>query len=234
MMENKVKSFEKLNNVPLWNRVRGQLKHALLAGQFEPGETLALRSLSEMFGTSVTPIRDAVNHLVAQGVLEAGPRNSASVPDVAADLLREITFVRAKLEGCAAHVAAAHSTPKLVADLREQLKTMRCLIRSRDLESYLDVHRNFHFTIYASAGVPLLQEMIENLWLRTGPVLSYVIPEYVVSLRGTDHHESLVGAIEAKDGATAEAEIVADIEEAAKYLLSCADSDGSIRRPLAT
>lgn len=231
MMDSRAKPFEKLNTVPLWNRVRNQLKHALLAGRFEPGEMLTLRALSEMFGTSVTPVRDAVTHLVAQGVLEAGPRNAAVVPDVAADQLHEITFVRTELEGRAAREAAIKATPELVASLRTQLEAMRSLIQNRDLDSYLDVHRNFHFTIYSGVGIPLLHDMIENLWLRTGPVLSYVIPEYVVSLRGTDHHERIVDAIEVKDGVTAEIEIVADIEEAANYLLSCSDDTGRIRRP---
>ena len=85
--------FNKLDNAPLWTRVHHQIKHALLAGRFEPGETLTLRALSEMFGTSVTPVRDAVNHLVAQGVLDAGPRNAAVVPDVAALQLREIILI---------------------------------------------------------------------------------------------------------------------------------------------
>ena len=56
------------------------------------------------------------------------------------------------------------------------------------LESYLEHHRKFHFAIYAMSGVPLLVETIENMWLRCGPVLSFVIPEYVVLLKGTDRH----------------------------------------------
>ena len=189
-----------------------------------------VRSLADMFGTSVTPVRDAITHLVAQGVLEAGPRNSAVVPDVAADLLREIIVVRTEPEGRAAREAAINIDGTLITRLRDQLSTMHALIESRDLETYLDVHRNFHFTIYASADIPLLHEMIENLWLRTGPVLSYVIPGYVVSVRGSDHHEKIVSALERGDGAIAEAEIVADIEEAANYLLSCSDDKGRIRR----
>ncbi|MAS15596.1 MAG: GntR family transcriptional regulator [Nitratireductor sp.] len=225
-----MKTFEKIETAPLWNRVRGQIKDALLAGRFEPGQTLTLRSLAEMFGTSVTPVRDAINHLVAQGVLEAGPRNAAVVPDVASDLLKEIIFVRAELEGRAAREAATRKSPELIAALSAKLESMRSLIRQRQLDTYLDVHRDFHFTIYESAGIPLLYEMIENLWLRTGPILTYVIPDYVVSLRGSDHHQKIVAAIEAGDGPTAEAEIVSDIEEAANYLLSCADEYGRIRR----
>jgi len=223
--------FNKLDNAPLWTRVHHQIKQALLAGRFEPGETLTLRALSEMFGTSVTPVRDAVNHLVAQGVLDAGPRNSAVVPDVAALQLREIILIRTELEGRAARETAQRVTPKLVATLSEQLDTMRRLIRDRDLSGYLNVHRDFHFTIYGNAGVPLLNEIIENLWLRTGPILTYVIPEYVLTLRGSDHHERIVEAIAAGDSETSESETIADIEAAANYLLSCADDDGRIRRP---
>lgn len=225
--------FDKLDNAPLWVRVRHQIKYALLAGRFEPGETLTLRALSELFGTSVTPVRDAVNQLVAQGILEAGPRNAAVVPDVAAQQLREIILVRTELEGRAAREAALHATPAFVTDLGEQLDTMRKLIRNRDLTRYLEVHRRFHFTIYDNARVPLLNEIIENLWLRTGPVLTYVIPEYVILLRGSDHHERIVEAIAAGNAQAAEEEMVADIEEAANYLLGCADETGRIRRPAA-
>lgn len=225
------KPFDKLDHSPLWTKVRHQIKQALLAGRFEPGEILTLRSLSEMFGTSITPVRDAVNHLVAQGVLEADPRNAAVVPDVSADQLREILLVRIELEGRAARGAATLASREMVADLGAQLETMRKLIRERDLTSYLDEHRKFHFMIYSIAGVSLLNELIENLWLRTGPILTYVIPDYVTSLRGTDHHARIVEAIAAGDADIAEAEIIADIEEAASYLLTCADIDGRIRRP---
>lgn len=224
--------FEKLEREPLWNRAREQIKDALLAGRFEPGEVLTLRALAEMFGTSVTPVRDAVNHLVAQGVLEIGPRNAAVVPDVGTDLLAQITFVRRQLEGRAAReTASSRENPRVVPELRARLATMRDLIERRDLRPYLDVHRDFHFTIYGGAGVPLLHDLIENLWLRSGPVLTYVIPEYVLLLRGTDHHEKILEALEAGDGDAAETEIVADITEAASYLAQCADSTGRIRRP---
>lgn len=225
------KPFDKLDHIPLWTKVRHQIKQALLAGWFEPGETLTLRSLSDMFGTSVTPVRDAVTHLVAQGILEAGPRNAAVVPDVSAKQLREILLVRTELEGRAARDAATLASPEMVDKLGAQLQTMRRLIRDRDLTSYLDEHRKFHFMIYSSAGVSLLNELIENLWLRTGPILTYVIPDYVTSLRGSDHHARIVEAIAAGNADTAEAEIIADIEEAANYLLTCADMDGRIRRP---
>jgi DNA-binding GntR family transcriptional regulator len=72
---------------------------------------------------------------------------------------------------------------------------MQSLIKARKLESYLEHHRKFHFGIYAMSRIPLLVETIESMWLRCGPVLSLVIPEYVVLLKGWDHHTAALKAI---------------------------------------
>ncbi|MFG1190924.1 GntR family transcriptional regulator [Xanthobacter flavus] len=223
-------NLSRLSREPLWDRAHAQLREALLAGRFEPGSALVLRHLAETFGTSITPVRDALARLVAQGVLEQGPRNSALVPDLRKSALVDITMVRCELEGRATREAAQKATPADIDALDALLADMRGMIARRALDAYLDVHRRFHFGIYALAGIPILDEMIENLWLRCGPILSFVVPEYVVLLKGTDHHQAALDALRRRDGAAAEAEIVADIEEAGRYLLSLADPSGRIRR----
>jgi DNA-binding GntR family transcriptional regulator len=216
---------------PLWDLAHEQLRDALLAGRFAPGTALTLRFLAERFGTSITPVRDAVTRLVAQGVLQQGPRNSAIVPQLTAAELGHLTIVRCELEGRAAREAAAKRNDASLKHLQQQLATMRSLIAERHLETYLDHHREFHFGIYAMSGIPVLAQMIENLWLRCGPALSFVIPEYVLSLKGTDHHQAALDAIGTGDADAAEAEIVADITEAATYLQGLADFTGKLRPP---
>ena len=75
-------ALKRIEREPLWDLAHTQLQDALLAGRFELGKVLTLRSLAESFGTSITPVRDAVTRLVAQGVLQQGPRNSAIVPNL--------------------------------------------------------------------------------------------------------------------------------------------------------
>lgn len=217
----------------LWDQVYAQLRDALFAGRFEPGGRLVLRELAESLGTSITPVRDAVARLVANGVLDLGPRNTAVVPDVGADTLKQLIIVRTELEGRAAREAARNADDKGLAELDKRLAQMRKLIADRKLGSYLDLHRRFHFGIYEMARIPILYNMIESLWLRCGPVLSFVIPNYVHELKGTDHHLKVLDALRRHDAKAAEAEVVADIEEAAQYLLSLADDQGRIRRPQA-
>lgn len=225
-------ALKRIEREPLWDLAHAQLRDALLAGRFEPGTVLTLRSLAESFGTSITPVRDAVTRLVAQGVLQQGPRNAAIVPNLSRKELADLTVIRCALEGRAAREAALlrHDDATLQS-LQERLSMMQSLIQARKLESYLEHHRKFHFGIYAMSGIPLMVETIENMWLRCGPVLSFVIPEYVVLLKGWDRHTAALQAIIAGDAARAEAEIVADIMEAASYLDGLADETGQLQRP---
>src|SRR6201996_9093290 len=190
-------ALKRIEREPLWDLAHAQLRDALLAGRFEPGTVLTLRSLAESFGCSITPVRDAVTPLVAQGALQQGARNSATVPNLARRELQDLTVVRCALEGRAAREAASNRDGVAQRKLQERLGTMQSLISARKLASYLEHHRKFHFGIYAMSGIPLLVETIENMWLRCGPVLSYVIPQYVVLLKGTDRHTAALKAIAA-------------------------------------
>src|SRR5262245_47173556 len=106
MSGNQRRALTPIEREPLWDLAHTQLREALLAGRFEPGAILSLRSLAEDFGTSITPVRDAVTRLIAQGVLQLGPRNAAIVPSLTASELRHLTIVRCALEGRAAREAA--------------------------------------------------------------------------------------------------------------------------------
>ena len=224
-------ALKRIEREPLWDLAHSQLRDALLAGRFAPGTVLTLRSLAESFGTSITPVRDAVLRLVAQGVLQQGPRNSAIVPNLTKNELAHLTVVRCALEGRAAREAALKRDERSLARLQALLETMQSLISERKLERYLEHHRRFHFGIYAASGVGILVETIENMWLRCGPVLSFVIPDYVVSLKGWDRHTAALKAIIAGDADAAEREIVADISEAAQFLQSLAGANGELKRP---
>lgn len=106
---------------------------------------------------------------------------------------------------------------------------MEGYISARKMTAYLAMHRKFHFGIYSAAQMPILGELVENLWLRCGPTLGFVVPEYVLLLKGTDHHKSV--PMERRDGNKAKRAIIADIMDASAYLETLAGSDGIIRAP---
>ena len=221
-------NLRKIEREPLWDLAHTQLRESVLAGRFAPGSKLTLRYLAEIFGTSITPVRDAITRLAAQGVLQLGPRNCAVVPELTVTELRELTTIRCELEGRAAYEAALNRDDEALARLAEQLATMRGFIAGRKLSAYLAAHRKFHFGIYAAAGMPILNGLVENLWLRCGPSLSFVVPEYVLLLKGTDYHKTVLDALHRRDARKAEKAWVWTRRDAATSLQPRAGKEGQV------
>ncbi|VGO11357.1 Transcriptional regulator, GntR family [plant metagenome] len=223
----------------LWDRAYAELRNALLAGRFAPGERILLREIAAELGISLTPVRDAVNHLIAERVLErgsGGQGGGATVPLLGAEQFRQLTIIRADIESRAALEAALHATDDDVARLSGCLEGMRTMIEQESgaerRQGYLDLHRQFHFGIYALADLPVIHDIIENLWLRCGPMLTAVLPEYVPYLKRADHHEVALRALANRDGEGVAAAIRRDITEAGTYihlLLQAAEQEAGAR-----
>ena len=75
-----------------------QLRGDLLGGEFEPGAKLAIEALAERYQTSATPLREALNRLVADGLVERREQRGFVVSGISADDLAEITKTRCWLE----------------------------------------------------------------------------------------------------------------------------------------
>ncbi|CAM3663718.1 GntR family transcriptional regulator [Bordetella sputigena] len=205
----------------LWDRAYAALREALLSGRYEPGHRILLRDVAAELGISLTPVRDAVNHLVAERILRrgtGGQGGGAVVPEVDAAQLHQLLIMRAELEGRAAYEAAAHATPEDIAQLRGLLADMKRLIDVDGHQGYLEVHRRFHFHIYALSGMDIIEDAIETLWLRCGPVLNLVLPEYVPYLKRMDYHAEAVEALARNDADATARAIRCDILEAGQYI----------------
>ena len=64
--------LDTLQRDTLWDRAYRALKSALLEGRFAPGERIVLRDVANDLGISLTPVRDAVNRLTAEKILDRG------------------------------------------------------------------------------------------------------------------------------------------------------------------
>ncbi|AOB31451.1 GntR family transcriptional regulator [Bordetella sp. H567] len=213
--------LQPIDRETLWDRAYAALREALLTGRYEPGHRILLRDVAAELGISLTPVRDAVNHLVAERILRrgtGGQGGGAVVPEVDGGQLRQLLIMRAELEGRAAYEAAAHATADDIAILRGLLADMKRLIDVEGHQGYLDVHRRFHFHIYALSGMDIIEDAIETLWLRCGPVLNLVLPEYVPYLKQMDYHAEAVEALARNDADGTARAIRCDILEAGRYI----------------
>src|SRR5690606_41229685 len=93
--------FVPLDKNNLSDQAYEALKQALLSGRFQPGERIVLRDVAGELGISLTPVREARNHLIAERVLDRGPggqKGGASVPRRNAEPFRAIVLRRADVE----------------------------------------------------------------------------------------------------------------------------------------
>src|SRR5690349_9685038 len=127
-------------------RVRDLLEEAILEGGLKPGERLGAEALAQRFGTSRTPIREALLQLEAQGLVDVEPNRGAVVRSFDRDDLFDLYQLRALLEPRAAALAAPRISDADVERLRELCEA----------EDQLVANEAFHRIILEAAGSPRL------------------------------------------------------------------------------
>lgn len=100
-------------------RVSEELREAILSGEFEPGERLRTVLLAKRFGSSRTPVREALVQLEGEGLVDIEPRRGALVRSFASADLIDLYEIRALLEPAAAARAALRAQEHQLARLRE-------------------------------------------------------------------------------------------------------------------
>ena len=213
----------------LWDRAYVALKSALLAGRFAPGERVVLRQVADDLGISLTPVRDAVNRLIAERILErggVGQGGGATVPLLNADQFGQLMTVRSSLEPLAAAAAAARATPEQLDEVEAFLVEMKRSVKENRTEQYLEAHYRFHFGIYAVCKMPIVLEIIESAWLRCGPTLTLALPEYIPGLKRYASHVATLSALRRGDGERAAVAIRADIDSARKDIGALLENAG--------
>src|SRR5437763_3346438 len=102
----------------LRNRVYASLRDALTAGRFTPGQKLSFRFIAGTLGVSLTPVREAIRRLVAEGAFEMRPNRSIRVPLMPREKVLELRDIRVAGEGLAAEKAAARANKEHAVRLR--------------------------------------------------------------------------------------------------------------------
>lgn len=210
-------SLKPIERRTLWDQAYLTLKAALLEGRYAPGARIILRDVADELGISLTPVRDAVNHLIAEKVLDrggVGQGGGATVPLLDAHQFDQLMAIRASLEPLATAAAARLATAEELDGLERSMLDMKKSIESAQGARYLAAHNRFHFGIYKMSQLPIVQDVIEGAWLRCGPTLNLALPEYKPGLKRYSHHVDALNALKKRDADKAAAAIHADIESA--------------------
>jgi DNA-binding GntR family transcriptional regulator len=159
--------FQKINTKTLREHVYTLLREAIINGKVLPGQSISLRSLSEQFGVSMQPIREALWQLESEEILLMESNRRFHVNSLTAMQMREVLRLKDMLEADAASRACQRRTPDAIAQLERLLKELRSSLKEH--ERYMEVNHRFHFHIYACAESPLLLGFLNKIWARIAP-----------------------------------------------------------------
>jgi DNA-binding GntR family transcriptional regulator len=216
-------SLDALSRDNLYERAYVSIRSAIAEGQLLPGVAFTIRDLAEQLEISTTPVREALKRLLAEQALELKPNRSLSVPVIGGKRIIEIRDLRMLLEGLATEkAAAALSEPEI-----KQLHAMHLDMKVQTNQTaYLKINREFHFTIYERADLPVTLRLIDQLWLQSGPAVSRLMSARNIADIFNGHHAHIVDALARRDGAGAAAAVRADIAAAAEALVAVETENG--------
>jgi DNA-binding GntR family transcriptional regulator len=215
-------SLGKVEKATLQDRIYQQLREALITGDFEPGETLPIARLTETFGTSPMPAREAVHRLIAEGALQSEPNKLTRVPWLSLEHFTNLCQARSLLEGWAAEEAARVCTKAQLDELDMLHKDLRKSVMLGDVAPILRINRDFHFNLYGLCANPVLLKTIESYWVQSGPYVRAIQNNRSLHNEAKDGdalapHRTLLKALGSHDAQSAGNAIRLDIQNSVEW-----------------
>jgi DNA-binding GntR family transcriptional regulator len=188
--------------LPAHEIVYRTLRAQILFGEIAPGEPVTIQGLTARLDAGMTPVREAIRRLTAEGALKFQGNRRVIVPHLTADNIEEIIIARQCVEG----ELAARATDRMSGEALAALTVLDAQldegIAQGHLQAYLEYNYRFHRMIYDLAEAPILADLAEGLWLRFGPSLRVVCGR-VGTQNLPDKHKDLLAAMAAGDSAAA-------------------------------
>lgn len=183
--------------------VYANLRAAIHAGRFEPGERIREADIAAWLGVSRTPVRDALKRLEGDGLLASAPRRGLSVAELDQQQVSEIYAVRDVLEGLAGRLAAQHATSAEIAAMRDLLER-QARTHPDDSASLVRLNQLFHEAVSRAARNRNLSNVLDAFQssLALLPGTTYTAPGRPAT--ALKEHTEVVDAIERRDAERAE------------------------------
>ena len=190
-----MKSKGKTKNLFVYERLR----KGIIEGTLKPGQKLVMASLANKFGTSETPIREAIRRLESDGYVTFTPHSGAVVTEINRQELSEIYLIRISLEALATRLAVPFINQDDLLWLKKKNDEMKAVVERDQYEKLARLNKDFHLRIYKAASLPRLYKMISDLWdaFERWPSIFTYIPERAAS--AIQEHEQIIEALETAD-----------------------------------
>jgi DNA-binding GntR family transcriptional regulator len=186
-----------------YHRVRDALRQDIVSGVFGQGEWLKIAGLAERYGLSSAPIREALNQLEAEGLVELLPNRGARVRLITRDFIADLFEIRLALEPMMAQRSAAVARPEHVEQLVQAQAALEEAMASGVTQGMITANQVFHRTLFDirpnQPGIDMLKQhsaLVSSVRRHYG----FPTPRFDTIIK---EHNALIDACRNRDGRAA-------------------------------
>lgn len=180
------------------DRVYRALRARIMHGELEPGTALTLRGIGAEYEVSMTPAREAVRRLVAEGALTLSNSGRVSTPELSNERIEELAALRALIETELASRALPRAHLALIDRLNMINHEVAEAVAKGDSVSFIRRNLEFHRTLYLRAQAPAMLAMAETVWLQLGPTMRKLYGRMRQG-KPPEYHRHILAALRAGD-----------------------------------
>ena len=186
-------------------------------GEVSPGQAMTLRGIGTEFEISVTPVREALKRLAAEGALSISVTGRFQTPELSQDRIEELASLRALIEVELAVRALPRAHMALIERLQTINNSIALAVAKADAVTYIRTNLEFHRTLYLRAQAPAMLATVETVWLQMGPTMRALYGR----LQRKDppiNHRLILAALKAGDEAGLRVAVRADVTQGLRML----------------
>ncbi|PJF07891.1 GntR family transcriptional regulator [Pseudorhodobacter sp. MZDSW-24AT] len=204
-------------NAAAHERLYRSLRQQVMHGEVGPGQPMTLRGLAKEHGVSMTPAREAIRRLVAEGALTISSSGRVSTPELTPERIEELAAIRALLEP----EMAARALPRAHFALIDRLAAINALnaeaVQRQDAVAYVRTNLEFHRTLYLRAQAPAMLAICETVWLQLGPTMRALYSR-LRRKEPPQHHRLILAALKAGDEPGLRLAVRTDVTQGLRHL----------------
>lgn len=204
------------------------LRRRIVSGDYALGEWLRQEEIANELGVSPTPVREALDQLVAEGLAERIPYRGVRVLQLTAEEIVDAYVFRLLLEVTAARLAAYNVSPEHADALHAILGKTERLLGLDDVSGYQHLNRQLHQAIAAASGNHLLARLYKLVvnrfpdWMMYGDLVEQPELRRRAMQRDLEEHQTLVALIVSREADAASQQAMKHMQGVGEELVAWA------------
>lgn len=222
MSQNPYQKFTPANAKLLYQEVSASIFRAILDGNLSPGDRLVEDAIAKEVGVSRSPVRQAIQEMVRQGIAVMVPRKGAYVANWGINDVADFARVRIQLEGLATEQAAERIKPAEIETLYDIVEQMCVAAEKQAVDREIEADMAFHRQVVSASRNNTLISIYSAIELRTNMYMvyeKYISPSLGERVELTKQHKPIIDALDEGDGRKAKYLIEENVGRALDALL---------------